>query len=243
MLKPPGFSIDLFRPQTVFNFIMGEPFDIVSWGLPTINVDAGADFGFQFHDLSFNIHAAAAFNSNLRIVYDSQGLAEILAAYRAGAQPDWRDLLDGFAIENNPQGFELGASVSFNGHASIGPITEQIGPATITIFDAEGHVNIDHAFVGLEMEDPNQDGKLRLNEIARITNNFTELEHLACIFDVRAGVEGVDIGGHATILDVDYDAGDPARRWGAAAGGPATGPGPPRQADRRYPRSEGRAGE
>jgi Ca2+-binding RTX toxin-like protein len=197
-LEPPGFSVDLFKPQTLFDLLTGEPFDLVSFGLPTINAEAGADFGFSFHDLSFNIHADATFNSNLRLVYDSQGLAEILKAYRAGADIDWRNLLDGFAIENNPQGFEVGATVSFDGGGSIG----------VTGFNAEGHVHIDNAFLGLELEDPNHDGKLRLNEIAQITDNFTNLQELACIFDVQAGVDKVDVGGSATIVGVSYGSRD-----------------------------------
>ena len=33
-----GFKIDLFSPQTIFNYLLGEPVDLVSFGLPVVNI-------------------------------------------------------------------------------------------------------------------------------------------------------------------------------------------------------------
>ena len=56
-----------------------------------------------------------------------------------------------------------------------------------------------HAHVegGLEIADPNNDGKLRLDEIGQITHDFTELEHLFCMLDFQ-GTATFRVGGSVT---------------------------------------------
>lgn len=207
-IAPPGFSVDLFSPTTVFNMLTGQPFNIVSFGLPTIDADAGIELDFEFQDLSFDIDAAATFDSNLRFVYDSAGIEKIVNAARNGSTIDWTDLIDGFAIQNNANGYEIGGSLSFEGSGSIGPFTET-DPVTgveFTLFEAEGYVDI-YVELGLELHDPNNDGKLRLDEIFDITNDFSNPGALFCIFDIL-GSASFEIGGSATVAGVDLGSGD-----------------------------------
>lgn len=205
---PPGFKIDLFGPKTILNMAIGKPFNIVSFGLPKIDADAEASFGFEFEDLEIDIAADASFNANLRLVYDSYGLAEIVSAYRSGADPDWTDLLDGFAVQNDPDGYELGGHVGFAGSGSIGPImgTDPITGEEFVAFEAEGSIDL-YAELGLELEDPNNDGKLRLDEIFDITEDFTEPQNLFCIFDIQ-GAFSVEVAGSATVLGIDLGSGE-----------------------------------
>ncbi len=194
--QPPGFSWDLFEPQNIFNLLLGEPLNIVSFGLPTIDFDAGFDVRFGFEDLAFDISGSATFDSNLRFVYDSVGLERIVRTAASGQIPDFRDLLDGFAIQNNKDGFEFGATARFAGTGSIDtPFFEADGRVFITDPD---DINLP-AYVGLELLDPNNDGKFRLDELFALTNDFRNPERLFCMFDVRAGA-AVDIGGSATLI-------------------------------------------
>jgi hypothetical protein len=183
---PPGFQVDLFRPAAIVNMLTGNPFNIVSFGLPQIDLEGGAEFAFQFEDLSLDIRAAAAFDSNLRLVYDSLGLERIADAARSGAAVDWTDLLDGLAIQNNPAGFEFGGSVSFVADRVSVTIqeTDPVTDTTITVFSATGSLDLG-ASLGLELLDPNNDGKLRLDEILAVTDGFAHPEHLLCIIDVQ----------------------------------------------------------
>jgi len=61
---------------------------------------------------------------------------------------------------------------------------------------AKGHVDL-AAQLGLEVLDPNNDGKLRLDEIFDITNDFHDSARLFCILDVQ-GNASVNVGGSAT---------------------------------------------
>ncbi len=205
---PGGFKIDLFGPKTILNMAIGKPFNIVSFGLPKIDADAEASFGFSFEDLEFDIAGDASFSSNLRLVYDSYGLAQIVSAFRSGAEPDWTDLLDGFAVQNDPDGYELGGHVGFSGSGSIGPLmgTDPITGEEFIAFEAAGSVEL-YAELGLELVDPNNDGKFRLDEIFELTDNFSEPQNLFCMFDIQ-GSFSVAVSGSATILGVDLGSGE-----------------------------------
>src|SRR5262249_3344215 len=133
----------------------------------------------------------------------------ILDQLRAGQVPDYRHLLDGFAIQNNPDGPEIGIDIGFEGNGHAGPITTPSGiplVGDITVFDGEGHVNI-QSELDFELHDPNNDGKLRLDEIAAITDNFSDLSKLFCAFDEHFS-SSVDVGGSATVLDQTVSAND-----------------------------------
>lgn len=204
---PAGFKIDLLGPKTILNMAIGKPFNIVSYGLPKIDADAEASFGFEFQDLSVDIAGDAAFNSNLRLVYDSYGLAQIVSAFRSGAKPDWTDLIDGFAIQNDPDGYELGGHVGFEGSGQIGPILgTNLDGSTYVAFQAAASIDL-YAELGLELVDPNNDGKFRLDEIADLTDNFSEPQNLFCMFDIQ-GSFSVNVSGSATVLGVDLGSGE-----------------------------------
>ncbi|MCA9135486.1 MAG: beta-propeller fold lactonase family protein [Planctomycetales bacterium] len=213
--QPPGFSIDLFKPQTIFDIVTGQPFNIVSFGLPTIDFDAGFEGAFGFEGFDIGLAAYVVFDSELRLVYDSLGLEKIVAAARTGSSIDWADLVDGFAIQNNPGGFELGGSLDIftwdGSRDSDGlPTAGSVGIKT-DLVELSALIDVG-ASLGLEVYDPNNDGKLRLDEINEITNNFKNPENLFCIFDITGDahftVEGtakfLDVGGTAS-LDVGVD--------------------------------------
>src|SRR5690606_16927854 len=138
---------------------------------------------------------------------DSYGLAQIVSAFRSGAKPDWTDLIDGFAIQNDPDGYELGGHVGFAGSGQIGPILgTNIDGSTYVAFEAAASIDL-YAELGLELVDPNNDGKFRLDEIADLTDNFSEPQNLFCMFDIQ-GAFSVNVSGSATVLGVDLGSGE-----------------------------------
>lgn len=170
-----GFvQFDLLKVESIFNMLTGSPFDIVSIGLPKVDIDAEASFGFDFDVLAFDITAEADVDVNLRLVYDSLGISRLIDSIRSGANPDWGSLLDGFYIRNNPGATpEIGFDVSFNGSGSI----------DLGVVEANGFVSAG-AGLGLNVIDPNDDGRLRLDEILALTNDFQNPERLVCLFDI-----------------------------------------------------------
>ena len=171
IMQAGGFTLDIFSPRSIIDLITGQPFNIISFGIPTIS--ANPTLEFQVPITGNLVKGAVRFNSNFRIAYDSLGIERIIESMRANTEPDWLDLLDGLAIQNDPTGYELGAGVEF----------------TVTVPEPQPnsdpllHVG---ANLGFELLDPNNDGKLRLGEIFEITNDFRSPERLFCMFDIQA---------------------------------------------------------
>src|SRR5262249_25628061 len=88
-------------------------------------------------------------------------------------------------------GYELGVTLNFNasGHVSL------LGASVSGSLLGNGAL-------GFELADPNNDGRLRLNEIAQITDNFQHLEKLFQIFDLT-GSGTLGITGNVTLAGVD----------------------------------------
>ncbi len=68
----------------------------------------------------------------------------------------------------------------------MGPIPG-IGPVD-PIFEGSASVSIGGG-TSLDLLDPNKDGKLRLDEVLHVTNNFRSPQNVLCMFDV--GVNGM----------------------------------------------------
>ncbi len=208
-VEPGGFKLDILSIQSILNWMLGKPFDIFSFNLPTIDVNTGLSipFGINLGDFSlgFNISLNTSLHSDMGIVYDSTGLRRLIQAFNVGATPNYLNLLDGFYIRNEV-GPELSMGVSFSGSGGIGPIELDLLLTTITLFDAHAEV---HAGIsaGLDLKDPNEDGKLRLNEIFELTNNFADPQNLIWLFDAVLNVYG-GFDFSVTLLDITLDAGD-----------------------------------
>jgi 6-phosphogluconolactonase (cycloisomerase 2 family) len=177
---PGGFSLDIITTDSMLDMLLGNPFDIVSFNLPDIDVALHQSFGFDFKVLEFSVAGNASLTLEpLGLVYDSTGLANIVNAVRSNAAPDFSDLLDGFYI-SNAIGPVLTLAVDFSGEGRIGDPD---------VFGAEGNASLSGK-VELGLLDPNGDGELRLDEIVAVTNGFQQPEKLLSLFDI-----GVTIGG------------------------------------------------
>jgi Ca2+-binding RTX toxin-like protein len=203
--EPAGFRLDILSIDSIVNWVMGEPFDIFSFSLGTLDLSGGLSvpFGVKIgkFKLGFEIDLDFGMNFDVTIGYDSTGIARIIDAYRAGGDPDWDDLLDGFYLRT-VEGSEIGFHIDFSGRAGIGPI-EVLG---FTVFEASASVRAGIA-AGLDVRDPNNDGKLRLDEIFDLTDDFSKPQNLACLFDAHLSVYG-GFSFKITFMEVTLDSDD-----------------------------------
>ena len=106
-------------------------------------------------------------------------------------------MLDSFFIKNNPNGPELGVGLHLSGGGGVdfttpsfcidfGFFGEACFPA-FTIFAAQGNAYFDLEG-GFDIQDPNNDGKLRLDEIMAVTDNFSSASKVFNLFDIYGAV-------------------------------------------------------
>ena len=190
-------SLDILSTNSVLNMLTGKPFDIISINVPALQLPIGLDFDFGFGPISANFEVGADITAELGFGYDSTGIQQIIDAFSSGADPDFGDLLDGFYVRNQV-GEELRLDLTAAGGGSIGPIG---GPWPVDpLLDARAQIEIGGG-VGLDLKDPNEDGRLRFDELLHVTDNFRSPENMLCIFDV--GLEGsFDLSASVTILGV-----------------------------------------
>ncbi|MFO0966953.1 MAG: PKD domain-containing protein [Gemmataceae bacterium] len=209
--KHGGLSFDILKPGQILNMLTGDTFDIVSLNLPAVDLKLGEDFGFNFGDLSFDVHAGATIHLGttekpIGVVYDSTGLSRIISAYRAHTSPDWSDLLDGFYLRlagkdgNGARLPELSVDLGVGGSGHV-----TVSSGDVVVFDVSGEVDLG-ATLGIDLKDPNDDGKLRLDEIMDLTDNFTDPAKLLCLIDITASIHGgFDFSGTVAGLTLTAD--------------------------------------
>ncbi|MBX2869657.1 MAG: DUF4347 domain-containing protein, partial [Acidiferrobacterales bacterium] len=215
--EPGGFTFELLDPANIFKLITGDNFDIFSFNLPKLELELGIDFGFDFDVLEFNIDGGLSVVVDLGIGYDSTGLDRIRQARNEGAPIDGADLLDGFFIRTiQGGGPELELIASFSGSGGVDVHTPSfcidlgfLGSACFPRFDifvVDASINAEFS-LGFDVRDPNEDGKLRFDEILDITNGFNNAENILFLFDIVGSASGsFDISG--TILGASLSASD-----------------------------------
>jgi Ca2+-binding RTX toxin-like protein/6-phosphogluconolactonase (cycloisomerase 2 family) len=179
-LQRGGFRLDVVEPGSMLNMLLGNHFDIVSYNLPALNLGLSGGFGFDFRVLNFGINAGANIRLDpVGIVYDSAGIEQIADAAKSGVTPDFTDLLDGFYIRNTPgrREFETTVAVSGGGGVDAG------------FFFATANASLGGE-VFFDLQDPNNDGKLRLNEIVELTDGFSSPQKVVQLFNAGAGING-----------------------------------------------------
>lgn len=217
--EPGGFKVDILDPSNIFNLIIGETFDIFSFNLPTLHLDLGLDVGFDFGRLDFGVGGGVTVDVDLGFVYDSTGLDRIMESRNQGLEPDYGDLLDGFYIRtlNGP---EISLGAHFSGGGSIDIHTPAfcidlgiLGDLCFPRFDifVVGADAFGDFSLGLDLRDPNEDGALRFDEIATLTNDFRDPENLFYLFDIVGNanfgfsISGTILGIHLSTDDLPFD--------------------------------------
>ncbi|MEM7311507.1 MAG: LamG-like jellyroll fold domain-containing protein, partial [Planctomycetota bacterium] len=177
-----GVQFPLFsEPSNIFKLMMGETVDLVQWDIPRI------DLGFMYDQtfypipgipLGVTIGIGVDFFADFQVGLDTRGLfngqAPSLDAIRditPGSFLDgfyFLDLRDGEDID------ELGVGIE----ASIGATLEVPGIASAGV---EGGVRAD---VYANWFDPNEDGKIYLDELEKIVDNLGA----KCVFELHGEV-------------------------------------------------------
>jgi hypothetical protein len=180
---PGGFIVDILTPQSITNMILGQPFDLVSYNLPKFDFALGSTFGFDWKLLEFDVNATATVNvggdDGIGFVYDLTGLESVVAAARAGAVPDNRELLKGFYIRTDAEDPELSLNLSVGGSGGV----------DVKVLSVSANVAL-NGNVDFEIRDPNGDGQVRLSEIYKLTDNFNNPQKLINLFDTGVNVAG-----------------------------------------------------
>ena len=203
---PSGYKLDFLNMENIFSMIIcgggeGDPFDIVSYNLPELDLDLSLDAGFGFgargKSLGFDIGGGGSIHLDpIGIVYDSTGIQRIAQAVEAGLEPDYDDMLDGFYLRTF-EGAEFEIDFNFGGSAGvdfripafcISIFGAEVCTPEFIIFAMEAGLDIS-AFASLDITDPNSDGKLRLDELMNLTNNFANPENILNMFSAELGAE------------------------------------------------------
>ncbi|WP_300673983.1 LEPR-XLL domain-containing protein [Desulfoluna sp.] len=209
-----GVTLGLLEPGNIFNLLTGQPFDIVQFNLPTVDLDLRFNEGFGYSrvgkSLGFRVKGGGHLHLDLAMGFDSSGYDEMAASRRSGETVDLTDAIDGFYFTGSGLTFDAG----FNGGASIDIETPSVcvnmGFKTVCtpkvdVFDVSASVGLNTG-LRLSLIDTNGDGKLRFDELA---GEF-DFSHLPSIFstDIHAsgGFEMDAVVMDTTVLDIHESA-------------------------------------
>jgi Ca2+-binding RTX toxin-like protein len=185
-----GFSVDILKPENVLGMMLGNDVDIASFRLPQTKLEAGIDFGVDFDILAFDVSVGAGVElTEIGLVYDSTGLRTMVEAVRAGAMPDFGDLLDGFYLATGEgTGHDVRLYFEGYGRGEIGGIWEDWWGCEWGM-EAGAELELGGGFF-LDINDLNDDGKLRLDEMMALTDNFRNPLNAFCLFDAGVNIYG-----------------------------------------------------
>jgi Ca2+-binding RTX toxin-like protein len=180
-----GFSFPIFQdPGQVFGLLLGKPADIIVYDMPPLVFDFTYSQYFPIWDgLGAEITGSLGVIIDLSFGYDTYGIQQ----FASGGFKHPLDLLKGFYIgdldrttgEDIP---EVRLYGSLTGAAVLNIVVAKVGVG--------GGV---YATVDFNLNDPDGDGKVRIEEIlGNIKNGFEQLGiplGLICVFDVSGRVE------------------------------------------------------
>jgi hypothetical protein len=170
--------------QTIFNMLLGRESDLFTLDAEA-HVDAEASFatGYSIFGLGIEVGGHVDFDGKMHMAYDTFGVRKLMNDIANASQGETltaeqvaNDIKDGFYISSDSY-VNLAGQIHLGVGASIGFFS-----ATAGGFVSTGNNGDDP--VSLTIEDPNSDGKLRIDEIVD-DNPF----HLAGKFTGALGVE------------------------------------------------------
>jgi uncharacterized delta-60 repeat protein len=159
-----GFKFPIIdQPLSVFGLLLGRPVDLVTFTTPKLSKEFTFNYDIPLAPLPITIKldGAIGFDTQWRFGYDTWGLQ---SWGNANFQADqlWR-LLDGFYVaDTNPQGVDI---PEFEVRAGIrAGVALGVPGASIGVGGGIRGV------VGIDLDDPNNDGKLRPSEIVQVVS-------------------------------------------------------------------------
>ena len=177
-----GVQFPLFEdPSNIFKLITGETVDLIQWDIP--RVELGFSYDQTFYPipgipLGVTVGAGVDFFADFQIGFDTRGLfggeAPSLESFKTLSPGS---LLDGLHFIDRRDGVDID-ELGFGIEATVGASLEIPGIASAGI---EGGIRAD---VYANWFDPNEDGKIYLDELARIVDRIG----VQCVFDIRGEV-------------------------------------------------------
>jgi subtilisin-like proprotein convertase family protein/6-phosphogluconolactonase (cycloisomerase 2 family) len=186
-----GLKLDILNPTEIGKLLVGDDANLVSFTLPKIDGGLGADFGFDFGFIDFELAAGLDLYLELGIGYDTRGLRSIVNALRNDVAPDWADLLDGLYLNtrqsDNPSSTDPNIANPPEAFASV----FVDGELDVDIAVASGRVAAGlNGSLAFNLVDPDNDGKLRWQEIEDATDGFEDLSRILSLFDIELVLGG-----------------------------------------------------
>ena len=222
-VTPGGFKFELLSLNSMLDLVLGNPFDIFSFSLPQMDIDLGLDLEFGFssggNGLNFGIDGGVKVHVDLGIVYDSTGLQHISDSINRGETADFLDVFDGFYVKTT-DGDEVSLTAWFSGDGGVRVATPafcipevdfglftspEICVPEFVAFALEADISL-NIKVALDLADPNEDGRLRLDEIFELTQNFDPL-YIFNLFDITATLSG-SFSASGTLLGITLSTSD-----------------------------------
>jgi Ca2+-binding RTX toxin-like protein len=180
-----GWSFPIFQDAgQVFGLLMGRPADVIVYDMPKFIFDFTYSQYFPIWDgLGAEITGSLGVIIDLSFGYDTYGIQE----FAAGGWKHPLDLLKGFYIGD----LDLESGADIPEVTIYGSLT---GAAVLNIVVAKVGVGGGiYATIDFNLNDPDGDGKIRIEEIwGNIVNGFKQLGiplGLICIFDISGRVE------------------------------------------------------
>ncbi|MEO9594516.1 pentapeptide repeat-containing protein, partial [Rhodopirellula bahusiensis] len=177
-----GVKFPLFEdPSNIFKLITGETVDLIQWDIPKVELSFSYDqtfFPIPGIPLGVTVGAGVDFFADFQIGFDTRGLfggeAPSLDAFKTLAPASFLDGLHFIDLRDGVDIDELGFGIE----ASVGAALDLSG---IAIAGIEGGIRAD---VYANWFDPNEDGKIYLDELTKIVDRIG----VSCVFDIRGEV-------------------------------------------------------
>jgi Ca2+-binding RTX toxin-like protein len=176
-----GFAFPILTdPKQVFNLLLGKDATLVTYDMPPLTADARYDQFIPIFPPFFSVILSGAISvkADFAFGFDTTGLRKFAKTNRP------EDIFDGFFVSDtiNPDGTgEDVPEVVLSGTiaaAGVAGAKIDVGVASATIVaGAEGGIT---ATVNFDLNDPDNDGRLRANELLRNARRGPE-----CLFDVN----------------------------------------------------------
>ena len=165
------------QPLSAFKLLMGQPVDLVQYGLPLMTADVtvkGPQFPI-YPPIMGEISGSIQLVADLSLGFDTSGFD----AYRAGGYQDPNRIFDGlYLINSSGPEFKVSSTVQL---AAVTGIDVDFGIATVTLKpEVAGGVQ---ATMDLNFHEVQPDGKMRLSELRNRASSGP-----LCIFDVEGGI-------------------------------------------------------
>lgn len=169
-LEDLGFTFPFLSISEIFKLFMGKPISIVEYHMPVFEFTASIDFQIPIYPPLYAVFGGTiGAKIDLTFGFDTYGLQKFLAS----DDKNPLDIFDGFYVKdvddngNEVTEFTLSGGITAGAEVSVG----------FAEFGVRGGL---FAEIGFDLNDPDNDGKVRVSELVALA-----MEDVRCIFDIH----------------------------------------------------------